>query len=535
MPCFLIFLYFFIPQGQPLAQRVTPSSATLARQQILDQWKDKVVYEVFIQSFADSNQDGIGDIPGMITKLDYLKNLGISAIWLMPIHPSPSYHKYDVTNYFDVHPDYGTLEGFKKLLREAHQRDILVLIDLVINHCSREHPWFLEAKKDKNSPYRDYFIWADSLEIEHVNQEEKIKDDTYHPNQWRMAEGNQEKYYGFFSDHMPDLNYDNPMLREEVIKIAKFWLEMGVDGFRLDGARHIYLDNRAADSHDWWHEFERELIKINSKPYLVGEVWADATFAAPFLSGLHSVFHFDLGKNILSAIQHQQPQFLIENLENTYKKYQTINQFIDATFLTNHDQNRILSQLNGDLNQSKLAASMLFTLPGVPFIYYGEEIGMLGKKPDEYIREPILWTEQNQDSSQTKWINPQYSTSGKVKSLEVQAKDSSSIFTHYKKLISTRNQNPVLSAGEIKAFSTTNSKICSFIRYEKGEFWTLFSFKKKKNKHWVFHNFSDSAQIFERPKRSRKYKKVKFKSSPEIKLSKETISLSPFGSIIISK
>ena len=518
-PCLLFFILINLAHFDAFSQ----NQDNLYDAEVKEKWQKRIVYEIFVQSFADSNGDGIGDIPGMTAKLDYLKELGVSAIWLMPIHPSPSYHKYDVTDYFDIHPDYGTLEDFKIFLKKAHQRDILVLMDLVINHCSREHSWFLEAKKDTSSIYRDYFIWADSTKINQINQQTRIEGDTYNAYQWRNAEGNKEKYYGFFSDHMPDLNYDNPKVREEVKKVAEFWLdEFEIDGFRLDGARHIFLDNRAKDNHQWWIEFKEALQKVKPDVYLVGEVWADAPFAAPFLAGIHSVFHFDLGEKIIQALNKQNPTDLIQNLIKTHKLYKSVNpNFLDATFLTNHDQNRVLSALGDDKDKAKLAASILFTLPGLPFIYYGEEIGMLGTKPDEQIREPFLWNKNKH--AQTSWVEPQHSTLAHIKPLSDQLSDPNSIYTHYGRLIYIRNQNQVLSIGEIETKPLKNKVVCSFIR------------STPQVEAWVLHNLSEKTQQFKRPDWGVPFNKLIFKTSPKAYYSKNKIYLPPYSSMIILK
>lgn len=200
--------------------------------------KSRVFYQVFIRSFADSNGDGIGDLNGLISKLDYLKRLGITGIWLSPVHPSPSYHKYDVIDYYNIDKEYGTLEDFKLLVAEAHQRNILVLLDLVINHTSEFHPWFLEALKGKDSPYRSYYVWSDAKILKDKSNWHFPKNDPGKPIE-------RELYYGFFWSGMPDLNFDSKELRIKLLEIVKYWLiDMGVDGFRLNAAQHIYGERK---------------------------------------------------------------------------------------------------------------------------------------------------------------------------------------------------------------------------------------------------------------------------------------------------
>ncbi|MGK4567483.1 alpha-amylase family glycosyl hydrolase [Flavobacterium sp. 3HN19-14] len=256
-------------------------SPTFAQDQNVSKWPRNVNYEIFVQSFADSNGDGIGDINGMTAKLDYLKDLGVEGIWLMPINPSPSYHKYDVTDYYGIHPDYGTIEDFKKFIAEAHKRNIKVIMDMVINHSSSKHPWFLDAKDNSNSPYRDYYVWTHKDDPQTQMAAKIIAGDSDNRNRWNKVEGSDYLFYSYFGRNMPDLNYDSPKLREEMFKVGKFWLtEIGVDGFRLDAARHIFPDDRPTDNHKWWVYFRSEMQKANKEVYLVGEVWAPADVVA---------------------------------------------------------------------------------------------------------------------------------------------------------------------------------------------------------------------------------------------------------------
>ncbi|MCS6832546.1 MAG: alpha-amylase family glycosyl hydrolase, partial [Flammeovirgaceae bacterium] len=296
-----IYCFVFLMQCQP-----TKDATAVLRLPIDKEWYKKAIfYEVFVQSFADSNGDGIGDLEGLRNRLDYLTELGITALWLMPIHPSPSYHKYDVTDYYDIHPDYGTKEDFKRLVNDAHQRGIRVVIDLVLNHTSAQHPWFEVSKKDKKNPFRDYYVWANYDSIAKEIQKKEITLDSDNLTQWHAPDGNKqadEYYYGFFWSGMPDLNYDNPKVRQEVFNIGAYWLtEMGVDGFRLDAAKHIFPDDRPEDNHAWWVEFRREMEKVRPDVFLLGEVWDKTEVVAPYLKGLTSVFNFDLALAIGNA------------------------------------------------------------------------------------------------------------------------------------------------------------------------------------------------------------------------------------------
>jgi glycosidase len=199
-----------------------------------------IVYEVFIQSFRDSNHDGIGDIPGLISKLDYIRDLGATAIWIMPVHPSPSYHKYDITDYYAIHPDYGTMPDLEHLISEVHRRHMKLIMDLVINHTSSEHPWFVASASSPDNPYHDYYVWRDFASVQDEINKKTTTFDSDNLTQWHKWKDAEDHYYGFFWKGMPDLNFDNPAVRQEVFKIGKFWLNKGIDGFRMDAARHIF-------------------------------------------------------------------------------------------------------------------------------------------------------------------------------------------------------------------------------------------------------------------------------------------------------
>ncbi|MEO9801840.1 MAG: alpha-amylase family glycosyl hydrolase [Reichenbachiella sp.] len=445
-------------------------------------WNQAVFYEIFVQSFADSDGDGIGDINGMTSKLDYLKDLGIDAIWLMPMSPSPSYHKYDVTDYLGIHPDYGTIEDFKAFIQAAHQKNIKVVMDFVINHSGYDHPWFQNAMQGKNAKYRDYYVWADKDSIVEQMAKKVTSFDSDNVRQWHPVNGDstKEHYYGFFYGGMPDLNYDNPAVRAEMYEAGKFWLtDVGVDGFRLDAAKHIYPDDRAEDSHAFWKEFKTEMEKINPDVYLIGEVWADANTASPYAAGFTSLFNFDRAFSILESINKERVvaaniaghSYQIDSTANLadvintslpwFEKYNQ--NFVEASFLSNHDQNRVASVLGNDQSKIKLAASMLFTLPGTPYIYYGEEIGMLGLKPDENIREPMVWDADELDGARTSWMQPVYTTATSVEPAMKQVRDDQSLLSHYKSLISLKKRD-VFSLGDIQNLDFGTYNIVAFTR-----------------------------------------------------------------------
>ncbi|HOC23255.1 MAG TPA: alpha-amylase family glycosyl hydrolase, partial [Anaerolineaceae bacterium] len=349
-------------------------------------WDEAVFYEIFVRSFKDSDGDGIGDFQGIIQQLDYLNDgdpnttddLGINAIWLMPIYPSPSYHGYDVTDYQDVNPDYGTLEDFQQLLEECHARGIRVIIDFVINHTSDKHPWF-QAALDPTSPYHEYYVWSETKPqgLGPLGQES-----------WFKAP-NGKYYYAVFWSGMPDLNYNNPKVTEEIYAATQFWLEEGVDGFRVDAARYLFEEGEVLQDTpatiQWFQDWRAFYKQINPQAFTVGEVWTDtqniARYGTP--DGLDSLFIFDLADAFLNGL-------LTGNAAIPLKSYKdAIAYFPDysfSTFLSNHDQTRVMTALNEQEIKAKAGAFMYLTGPGIPFIYYGEEIGMTGNKPDEMLR-----------------------------------------------------------------------------------------------------------------------------------------------------
>ncbi|MCZ6520192.1 MAG: alpha-amylase family glycosyl hydrolase [Bacteroidetes bacterium] len=443
-------------------------------------WPFAVTYEIFVQSFYDSNGDGIGDIPGMTSKLDYLQELGIQAVWLMPIMPSPSYHKYDVTDYKGIHPDYGTEEDFRRFTDEAHKRGIRVVIDFIINHTDKSHPWFMESKKGRNitnqqgeevpNPYWDYYEWKTLKAIKKEGTMTKESEgDSDNIVKWYEVEGMEQLYYGYFGSHMPDINFDNEVVKQEVFEIGKWWLsEMGIDGFRLDAAKHIF-DHYPEKNHSFWIEFREAMQTVKQDVYLVGEVWADAETVAPYLQGLPASFNFDMGYAIVNAVNNGSDTSLVKRYKEITEYYQSVTEdFIDATFIRNHDQNRVLNDVGGDLRKAKMAASLLLTLPGSPYLYYGEEIGMAGQKPDEHIREPFLWDMKENDSGRPTWIEAKYSTDEMVVSLSQQMEDQKSLYNHYKTLIKLRNNHKALTFGDINITDLSDDRLISFTRESEG-------------------------------------------------------------------
>ncbi len=421
-------------------------------------------YSLFPIAFADSNNDGIGDLRGIIENLDVLNDgdpntfndLGIDAIWLNPIHPSKTYHKYDVKDYYGIDPAFGTLDDFKDLLQEAHRRGIKIILDVVFNHTSSEHPWFLKALQ-REEPYFSYY-----------NIHVKIDYSDY-PGKTGYNVRNGLTYYSAFWGEMPELNPENEAVRDEFKAILDFWIDLGVDGFRYDAAKHMYDPNEYPKgtpivqlNKQFWMEMKAHAKSRNPDIFLIGEVWVDSSSAAPLVAGFDSIFNFDVQTAMVSMLKSEYQSNFVSTYNSTLTKF-TLNNanFINATFLSNHDQDRIMSQLSGSDSKMRLAAHILFTLPGIPFIYYGEELGMLGVKPDERIREPFRWSEDAQapNAMWTKWTYNQNTTP-----YNQQVNDPSSLWSMYRDLIRLRKESNALRFGALEAVNFNTNRILAYRR-----------------------------------------------------------------------
>lgn len=424
-------------------------------------WKDAVFYEIFVRSFNDSDGDGIGDFNGILQKLDYLQELGINAIWLMPIHPSPSYHGYDVLNFYAVNPDYGSMDDFKNLLKEAHRRDIKIIIDLVLNHTSSRHPFFDTARRDPDSEYRDWYVWSDTG-----------GNRWYEGNAGSDSEGNAGYYYAYFWSEMPDLNYRNPDVTEQMNKVTRYWLtEIGVDGFRIDAAKHLIeegnkLENTDA-THDWFKGFYTFYKQEDPDAYSVGEIYGAGAFMATQYEGqMDHIFNFEVASGIINSVNGESNTGINGAWNFTLKDIQDGDY---ATFLTNHDQNRVMSVLNGNEQKAKLAAVMLLTAPGTPYIYYGEEIGMQGKKPDEDIRLPMQWNaEVNAGfTTGTPWRAPDPAYS--AVNVDEQDQNPDSLLNLYRTLTKLRHEHTALRGGNLTVLETGNPGVYAILRNDANE------------------------------------------------------------------
>lgn len=430
-------------------------------------WNEKVFYEIYVRSFYDSNGNGTGDFNGVTAKLDYLNDgnpntktdLGIEAIWLMPINASPSVHGYDVTNYKTVNPVYGTAADFKNLVNEAHKRGIKIVMDFVINHSSEQHPWFVKSA-EKDPAFRDYYRWSPTKPT-YVGP--------WGQNVWHQK--NNEYYYGLFWSGMPDLNYENKAVKDSIFNAAHFWLDsMNVDGFRLDAAMYLYENGsnlmNLPQTIEFWKNFDDTLENFKPEVMTVGEVWTSSSTVVKYNNKLDYCFDFDIAQTALEAANTGALTNLKKSIKFAYDNYPFL-QF--GTFLTNHDQNRVIDVLGNDIRKNKVAASIYLTIPGIPYLYYGEEVAMKGSKPDEYIRRPMQWTSGpfSGFTSGTAWfpLNSNYA-SFNVNTLKA---DTNSIWHHYRKLIQLRNSEKALRTGIYKSIFSDNAKTFAFIRQKEEE------------------------------------------------------------------
>jgi alpha-amylase len=436
-----------------------------------------VYYEIFVRSFQDSSGDGVGDFKGVIQRLDYLQELGVTGIWFMPIHPSPSYHGYDITDYYAVNPDYGTMEDFKTLLAEADKRNIKIILDLVVNHTSDQHPWF-QASKTNDATYRDYYSWSET----DLGWKGTSGAPAWHQVDTSLYVGTPDGptehqiktsyYLGLFWSGMPDLNFRNPAVVEEINNVAKFWLDLGVDGFRVDAIQHIVETNgnirNTAETFAWLKTFEAFIKTVKPEAFLVGETWTDTLTVVRYHrdANLDMSFNYPLWNALLTAIQKRSVtdlEFLLEQDEKVYP-----DNALRGTFTSNHDQIRPASTLNirRDVPRLKLAAGLLLTLPGVPFIYYGEEIGMPNgaAAKDEEKRTPMRWDDSANAgfSSAAPWYP--FSTEEAEITVSAQEADPESLLNWYKTLIALRKDNPALSQGTTEVLETEENALLAFKR-----------------------------------------------------------------------
>ncbi|MBM7570804.1 glycoside hydrolase family 13 protein [Aquibacillus albus] len=493
-------------------------------------WKEAVAYQIYPRSFMDSNGDGIGDIQGVISKLDYLKNLGIDVIWICPIYKSPNDDNgYDISDYKGIMEEFGTMEDFDQLLAEAHRLDMKLIMDLVINHTSDEHPWFIESRSSKDNPYRDYYIWHPGKDGKEPNNWESI----FGGSAWKYDEKTQEYFMHVFSTKQPDLNWENPAVRKDLYKMINWWLDKGIDGFRIDAISHIkkvpgfpdlpnpknkkYVSSmKGHRNREGIQEFLEELKRETFEKYdimTVGEANGVSVDQADEWVGeengkFHMIFqfeHLDLwGESATGGLD-------IQALKEILSKWQKglDGSGWNALFLENHDLPRSVSTWgDGKEYHDKLAkclATMYFLMQGTPFIYQGQEIGMTnvkfnsiddyndvaiknlyrnereeGKSHEEIMEEiwqtgrdnsrtPMQWNSEDNAgfTTGTPWLklNPNY----KEINVEDALNNKNSIYYYYKKLIDLRKEQETLIYGSYDLVLKNHHQIYAYTRALNGE------------------------------------------------------------------
>lgn len=483
-------------------------------------WHSSVVYQIYPRSFKDSNGDGIGDINGIREKLDYLKELGIDVIWLSPVYKSPNDDNgYDISDYCDIMDEFGTMEDMDNLLKEANERGIKILMDLVVNHTSDEHKWFIEAKKSKDNEYRDYYIWRDKVEGHEPNE----LGSCFSGSAWQYDETTGQYYLHLFSKKQPDLNWKNEKVRNEVYKMMNFWVDKGIGGFRMDVIDLIgkVPDEMITGNGPKLHEYLQEMNKaaLEGKDLLtVGETWGATPDVAKLYSNpgrkeLSMVFQFEhIGLDQIEGKEKWDVKSLeLLDLKKVLSKWQTEleGQGWNSLFWNNHDLPRIVSRWGNDkeyrIESAKMLATLLHGMKGTPYIYQGEELGMTNVRFDdinEYndieslnmykdriskgytheeimesiyakgrdnARTPMQWDDsENADfTTGTPWlaVNKNYDKINAKQCLQ----DENSIFNHYKKLIDIRKNNDTIIYGDYKLLCEDDENIFAYVRELNGD------------------------------------------------------------------
>lgn len=464
-------------------------------------WRDGVVYQIYPRSFADSNGDGIGDLKGIISKLDYLEELGVSAIWLSPVSPSPDYDfGYDVSDYYGIDPKFGTLDDYKELLRQAHSRDIRVILDLVLNHSSIEHPWFKASQESRDNPYSDYYLWRDGKNGKKPNNWFSI---FHQKNGWRYVESRGQYYFHMFTQEQADLNWRNPQVYEEMMNIFRYWADLGTDGFRLDVFNVYFKDEnfrpnpfRIGDYMPFnWQEHRydtdqpemdravrdiRTILDGYPDRYVVGELFLHTPEKVRRYAGpekLHAAFDFTFMMTKHDPVAYRKIITKIEEIcgDDIWPTYVS----------NNHDTKRSASRygLGESDERLKVHAALVLLMRGTPYIYYGEEIGQrettvprsklmdpVGRrfwpinKGRDGCRAPMQWNNETNAgfTSGTPWnaVHPNYPT----RNVNAMIHDPKSLWNFYKTVISLRKRNRVFQIGSIELLDTKNESVLSFKR-----------------------------------------------------------------------
>ena len=504
-------------------------------------WKKAVIYQIYPKSFQDSNGDGIGDLPGIISRLDYLQKLGIDAIWLSPIYKSPGIDNgYDIADYEAIDPQYGTMADMKKLILEAKKRNIRIIMDLVVNHTSDQHPWFIEAKKSTNSPYRDFYIWRNPVNNHEPNN---LKSD-FSGSAWKFDQGTSQYYLHFFAPQQPDLNWQNPRLRQKIYDMMNFWLDMGIEGFRMDVIELIGKDpdKKIRENGPKLHTYLQEMnqaVLANRDVVTVGETWSATIDSAkkysdPEQHELSMIFQFEnqnIDKQPGKSKWDLKP-YKASNLKEVLLKWQTEFDYEHAwnsLFWENHDIPRVISRWGNDskyrVQSAKMFAIALHLMRGTPYIYNGEEIGMtncpindisevedlesinmynerlsqgyskaeiiksINAKGRDNARRPMQWSKEA--SSGFTSGKPWLALNSNYKEINVQAAlmDPQSIFYTYQHLIKLRHENKIVVSGSFTT-AISSQNVLAYYRELNDQCWLIVANLSENEEH-----FSTSAEI----------------------------------------
>jgi len=478
-------------------------------------FKDAVFYELHVRSFQDSNADGIGDFPGLTSRLDYLQKLGVDCLWLMPFYPSPLRDDgYDIADYKNVNPDYGTLDDFRRFLEEAHARGLRVIADLVVNHTSDAHFWFQEALKGPDNPYHDYYVWSETPE--RYKDARVIFIDTEHSN-WAWEPRVGKFYWHRFFSHQPDLNYDNPRVQEEMLDVVRLWLEMGLDGFRVDAVPYLFeREGTNCENLPETHAFLARLRRFVDEHFpgrlLLAEAnqWPEDVihyFGSAENPEFHMCFNFPLMPRIFMALRREERR----PIEEIVRRLPPLREDCQwAIFLRNHDEltlemvtdeerdymygeyakdprmkvnlgirRRLAPLLEGGRRQLELVHSLIFTLPGSPILYYGDEIGMgdniyLGDR--HAVRTPMQWSiDRNAGFSRadaSRLYSPVIVDSPygyQAVNVEAQERSPTSFLNWLRRIIAVRKQYPVFGRGEVIFLKPQNQKVLAYVLSYRGQ------------------------------------------------------------------
>lgn len=481
-------------------------------------FQEAVFYELYIRAFADGDGDGHGDFPGAIEKLDHIKSLGVDCIWIMPMYPSPLKDDgYDVADYYDIHPDFGTLDDFKAFLDAAHERGLRVIIDLVMNHTSSEHPWFQAARSDPDSPYRDYYVWSDT---DQKYQDTRIIFLDSEPSNWTYDEVAEQYFWHRFYSHQPDLNFDNPAVHEEIFKIIRFWMDMGIDGFRADAIPYLYeREGTNCENLPETHVFLKKVRQLMDKEYPEAVLIAEANQwpedLLPYFGDgdeFQVCFHFPIMPRLYQGLKAGDKRPIVDIWQRT-PPIPEGTQWM--TFLRNHDEltlemvtpevrqwmwdqyapdprmrlnlgirRRQLPLLDGERRRWFLLNALFLSLPGAPIFYYGDEIGMgdnIWLDDRNGVRTPMQWTADKHGGFSTAETTYLPIIDDKVYGYQnvnvaKQEKDPNSILNWTRFLIDTRQSLPALRAGEFQWVETGSKETMAFKRTEgSSEVFCLFN------------------------------------------------------------